>query len=215
MQHAHDLLSDLTLVHLKSLSFTDNWIGEKLSDDFFEFMKRHQYITQLDFSLNWLRDKGVVRLVNSINPNLEQLHLSCNDFHSEGMKAISTFALNSPNLSELDVSYNHLDCNSAEHIAHLIKDHGCVSNIKASSNQIGDKGAAIIAHALNENTNQFKLDLSDNGITNEGAKHFIEQASTKGVKRQFDLRHNRLNKEELRPIVQAKKESHPLIEVLY
>lgn len=215
VHHAHELLCALSQGHLKSLSFTDNWIGEGITSDFFEFMKKQHEITCLDFSVNWLRDKGIAKLMEAITPNLEQLQLSCNDFHADGMMAISGFVINSPYLSELDVSYNHLDAKSAEHIANMIKESECISSIKANSNQLRDGGAAIIAAALHQLEGELRLDLSDNEISNSGAKCLIDHAVTDGVTRQLDLRYNPINREELSQLIRTKQEQYPLFEVLY
>lgn len=215
MKNAQDLLCALSVNHLKSLSFTDNWIGEKISEDFFEFMKTQNQMKSLDFSLNWLRDKGIVKLIESISSDLEQLQLSCNDFHSDGMMAICNFVVNSPNLRELDISYNRLDCKSAEHIAKVIKENNRHISIKANSNQLGDGGAAIIADALVQKAKPINLDLSDNEISFLGAKCLIDGVSVDGVKSHIDLRNNFLNKDELSHIIRAKQEQYPLFEVLY
>lgn len=215
MSHAHDLLCALSVNHLKSLSFTDNWIGDKISEDFFEFLTTQQQMTSLDFSLNWLRDKGIVKLIESISSNLEQLQLSCNDFNSDGMMAISNFVVKSSSLAELDISYNRLDAKSAEYLAKVIKESHQITSIKANSNQLGDGGAAIIADALNQKLNPIRLDLSDNKISYAGAKCLIDCVSADGVKRHLDLRHNPLNKEDLHKIIRTKQQQYPLFEVLY
>lgn len=212
---AYELFRALSETHLKSLSFTDNWIGEKISSNFFEFMRKQQQITCLDFSVNWLRDNGIITLVESLSPCLEKLQLSCNDFHLDGMRAISVFVAKNPLLSELDISYNHLDAKSAEPIADVIKKSDGIASIKANSNQLGDRGAAIIADALNQNPKPIHLDLSDNDISDKGVTHLLDCAAIDGIRIQLDLRHNPINKIELGTMIQTRHNQYPLMEVLY
>ena len=213
--HAHELLSTLTETHLKSLSFTDNWIGEKISKDFFDCMKNQQEMTSLDLSLNWLRDKGIITLVESLNPSLDKLNLSCNDFHYDGMLAISHFVVNNPNLTELDISYNHLDAKSALPLANIIKTSESITSIKANSNQLGDEGSAIIADALSQNLRSIELDLSDNNISDKGVKRLLDCAGNNNVTIKLDLRHNPINKMGLGQMIQAKQGQYPLMEVVF
>jgi Ran GTPase-activating protein (RanGAP) involved in mRNA processing and transport len=213
--HAHNLLCSLTETHLKSLSFTDNWIGEKIPKDFFDSMKNQPEITSLDLSLNWLRDKGIITLVESLRPCLDRLNLSCNDFHFEGMRAISNFVVNNPHLLELDVSYNHIDAKSAESIAQIIKECNSIQSIKANSNQIGDEGAVIIADALHHNLKPIHLDLSDNGISDKGVKRLLDAASINNVTIKLDLKHNPINKIKLTQMIQAKQKDYSLMAVVF
>jgi Ran GTPase-activating protein (RanGAP) involved in mRNA processing and transport len=197
--HLIELFSALPGDKLTSISLTDNWIGEKISNDFFEFLTHQSALNHIDFSLNWLGDKGVIALLESIHKNLQQLQLSCNDFHLEGMKAIRQFILQCQHVSELDISYNRLDAKAAEQIASIISESDTISSIKANSNQMSDQGAELIADAMKPNTKLAFLDVSDNGITCQGAKHLIERAlATRQIKR-LDLRHNALNREDIKP----------------
>ena len=213
-EHMYELFSALPGKQLMSISFTDNWIGEKIPNNFFEFMLTQQSIQFLDFSLNWLGDSGIIKLVDSISHNVHRLQLSCDDFQVEGLIAIRHFILQCSQLSELDISYNNLDANSAKQIAGIIGESDCISSIKANSNQFGDKGAALIADALKYNDKMINLDVSDNGISNIGAKDLVKSVSKKAVMRQLDLRHNPINPDEIDQITRAMAESHPLIEVL-
>jgi len=213
-QHAHELFSALPENKLQSIGFTDNWIGENISNDFFDFMKKQKKITSLDFSLNWLGDKGIIKLLKSIGYSIEKLNLSCNDFHLDGMAAICNYAVNSPHLSDLDISYNFLDDKAAKKIAFIINKNKCIATIKINSNQIGDKGARLIAEALQHNVNPIQLDLSDNQISDEGARFLIESAFVDGTYRHLNLKFNPINKEKLSKIIRTKKEQYPLIEIL-
>lgn len=203
--HAHNLLNALTETRVKSLSFTDNWIGENIPKNYFSCMKDQQEMTELDFSLNWLRDKGIISLIESLNPCLKKLNLSCNDFHFEGMKAICHFTIKNTQLTELDISYNHVDANSVKILADIIKKNGSITSIKANSNQIGDEGAAVIANALSQVNRPILLDLSDNNISDKGVKHLLNCVSTNKTNIQLHLRHNPLNKIEPGHMIRTKK----------
>ena len=208
--NANNLFNELSKNHLKSFVFTDNWIGNKISSDFFDFLSIQQEIMHLDFSLNWLMDLGIANLMKSINTNIVKLNLSCNDFHSDGMMAISNFASNFPNLSELDVSYNHLDIASANYIAKLIKENNSIKSINVSSNVLTDGSAAIIAEALSQNTNAICLDVSDNKITNTGAKFLIESVIDGGVIRELNLKYNPIKQDQLRTLIQQITKKFPV-----
>lgn len=215
MNHAQGLFQALCATQLTCFSFTDNWIGEKLSDEFFVFLKQQKKLTQLDFSINWLRDKGIVKLMESLEPSLEELKLSCNDFHREGLMAISEFVSKSLRLKTLDISYNQLDSDCAQLIASMINASQGITSIKANSNRFGDKGAQIIAKALKQTNKPLHLDLSDNALSELGVKQVLDFASLDGVARQIDLRFNSINREALGQIILSHQQQFPLTEVFY
>lgn len=210
-QHAQCFLESLPLEKITALSFTDNWIGEKIPDSFFSFFQHMSHIVDVNFSLNWLRDKGVSLLVDALLPNLNILQLSCNDFNSVGMKAISDFVINCPTLSELDVSYNHLEGTSAQCLADAIKNCKNLIRIKANSNQIGDCGVDSISKALNHSSSLIHLDLSDNQITYDGAKKLVENNSC----RYLNLKHNPIDRDQMQRLTNKVNKSAPLRDIIF
>lgn len=210
LAHLIELFSVLPHKQLTSISLTDNWIGEKVSSEAFEFLTSQQELFSIDFSLNWLGDKGVCTLLDALNNNIHQLQLSCNDFQLEGMAAICHFTLQCHALHELDISYNRLDAASAKQIARIIHGSNSIKSIKANSNQLSDAGAALIVDAMQGSRQLEALDLSDNGISLMGAKNLIEGALKTGTVKHLDLRHNALNQSAIEHI----KDWHGIMDVL-
>lgn len=212
MSQAQTILSELAQMQLNSLSFTDNWIGEKIPSDFFDFMGHQEQINIVDFSVNWLRDKGVTQLVAVLNPSVKQLQLSCNDVDGEGVEAIADFVCSSPNFADLDMSYNHLNHKSASSIARMINDSS-MSTIKLNSNLLGDNGVKVIADALSHCDKAISVNLSDNQISLKGAKYLIKNVTSSGVRRHLDLRFNAVDYRELRPIIAKAYAVNPSLEI--
>jgi Ran GTPase-activating protein (RanGAP) involved in mRNA processing and transport len=186
---------------LTSISFTDNWIGGKLPDNYFEFFTTQKDISSICFSLNWLGDKGIAMFLESLRKNLRKLELSCNDFNLEGIIAIRNFVRECSLLSSLDISYNLINSKLAEHIAQIINESTSLALLKVNSNQIGDRGALFIADALKQNNTITALNISDNKISLLGAQYLIDCAINNGIIKQLDLRHNSLNPEEIKKII--------------
>ena len=215
LAQANSVLRDLSANHLRSLRFTDNWIGEKVPESFFECIRAQFEINNLDFSENWLRDRGVSQLVQFINPSLKKLHLSCNDFSLEGMKAICKFILDSHQLVELDVSYNHIDSKAASHISRMIHDSNSLNSLKINSNHLGDHGAFAIADALHQKPSTFNLDVSDNQISIEGAKYLINAFCSQATKKHINLKHNSFCNADLAVVINKGLQNNPFLEVDY
>jgi Ran GTPase-activating protein (RanGAP) involved in mRNA processing and transport len=186
---------------LTAISFTDNWIGAKLPDNYFEFFTTQKDIFSICFSLNWLGDKGITMFMRSLRKNLRTLELSCNDFYLEGMIAIRNFVRECNFLSLLDISYNLINAKLAEQIAYIINESTSLACLKANSNQLGDKGALLIADALIQNNTITTLNISDNKISLVGAQYLIDGAMKNGTLKQLDLRQNSLNPEEIKKII--------------
>ena len=198
--NCHALFDALSERQLTTMSFIDNWIGAKLPDNYFDAFKQQHEMSSIDFSLNWLGDKGISIFLNSLTKNIQKLQLSCNDFHLEGMINIRNFILQCRHLSELDISYNRINEKSAEQIAHIINESTSITCLKINNNEIGDKGASLIADTLNRTHTLATLDVSDNQISPSGAKDLIEKASKNSTITQLNLRHNSLNSEEMNQI---------------
>lgn len=198
-EHVSNLFSAFQGNNLTTISLTDNWIGERVSMDFFKFLNNQTTLQYLDFSLNWLGDQGMAALLESINKNILQLLVSCNDFHLVGMKAICHFISQCNQISDLDISYNRLDAKATEYIASIISKSDTISSIKANSNQIGDSGAMLIADAIKQNDTLTSLDVSDNKISWRAAKYLIESALATGKIKYLDLRHNGFHKKDILP----------------
>lgn len=200
--NCQNLFAALSGKKLTSISFTDNWIGAKLPDNYFDVFNEQHEISSIDFSLNWLGDKGISIFLNSLKKNIRKLELSCNDFYLEGMISIRKFILQCKELAELDISYNRINAQSAEQIAHLINESPSLVYLKINHNYIGDKGASSIAETLNRTSTLTKLDVSDNQISNKGARYLIEGAVKNNNIKQLDLRHNSLNPEDLNQLTE-------------
>lgn len=197
-EHISDLFSALQGNKLTTISLTENWIGGRVSADFFKFLNNQTALEYVDFSLNWLGDNGMSALLESINKNILQLLLSCNDFHLDGMKAICHFVLQCDQISELDISYNRLDTKATEYIASIINKSDTISSIKANSNQIGDHGALLLAEAIKKNDTLTSLNVSDNRISWKAATYLIESALAMGKINHLDLRHNRFHDKDIK-----------------
>ena len=195
--NCQNLLSALSGKQLKSLSFTDNWIGAKLPDNYFDIFNEQNEMNDINFSLNWLGDKGISIFLNALGKNIRKLELSCNDFYLDGMICIRDFIVKCKQLAELDISYNRISAKSAKQIAHIIHESPSLTCLKINNNHIGDQGASFIAETLNQTNTLTTLDISDNQISNKGAKSLIEQAGKNGGIEQLDLRHNSLNPREI------------------
>lgn len=198
--NCQDLFAALSGKQLTSISFTDNWIGANLPDNYFEVFNEQDEINSVNFSLNWLGDKGISIFLNSLKKNLHKLELSCNDFYLDGMISIRKFIPQCKNLSELDISYNRINAKSAEQIANIINESPSLAYLKINHNHIGDKGASFIAETLNRTNTLTSLDISDNQISDKGARCLIENAGKNCNIKQLDLRHNRLNQDEMNHI---------------
>lgn len=200
LEHLIDLFAVLSGKKLNSLCVTDNWMGEDCSDDLFAFLTRQHNLRSIDFSLNWLGDKGVISLLESLNTNLQQLQLSCNDFKLDGIAAICDFINQCKKLRQLDISYNRFDVRAAEKIAGFIKKNDSVVSLKINSNDIKDHGAMLIAEALKHNNKLESLDLSDNCISIDAARQLIVGGLENGAMKYLDLRHNELGQEKINNI---------------
>lgn len=200
--NCHNLLTALAGKQLTSMSFTDNWIGAKLPDNYFDIFNEQNDINALNFSLNWLGDKGISIFLNALGKSIRKLELSCNDFYLDGMICIRNFILRCKQLAELDISYNRISAKSAEQIAYIINDSSSLACLKINHNHIGDHGASFIAEALNRSNTLTSLDISDNQISNKGAKSLIEHAGQNNNIKQLDLRHNSLNPEEIQRLAE-------------
>lgn len=195
--NCHNLFTALSGKQLTSMSFTDNWIGAKLPDNYFDIFNEQHDMNSINFSLNWLGDKGISIFLNALGISIRKLELSCNDFHLDGMICIRNFILKCKHLAELDISYNRITSKSAEQIAHIIHDSPSLACLKINHNHIGDQGAAFIAETLGRTNTLTSLDISDNQISGKGARSLIDNAARNDNIKHLDLRHNSLNREEI------------------
>lgn len=198
--NCHNLFTALSGKQLTSMSFTDNWIGAQLPDNYFDIFNEQQDMHAINFSLNWLGDKGISIFLNALGKSIQKLELSCNDFYLEGMICIRNFILKCKQLAELDISYNRITAKSAEHIAHIIHESPSLACLKINHNHIGDQGAAFIAETLQRSKALTSLDISDNQISSKGARSLVDNAGKNGNIKHLDLRHNSLDSEEIRHI---------------
>lgn len=172
--HSFNIFNAISSLKIDTIDFTDNWIGENVDKSYFKFLNNLSGITSLDFSLNWLRDKGIMTLVNALNPNLKKLNLCCNDFSTEGVMGIYEYVKESSELKEIDISYNNLGSDASVYIANIIKECPSLEVINLNSNQLQDNGLLRIIDALKIRKEYLNIDLSDNGLSRQGMKTVFE-----------------------------------------
>lgn len=194
---------------LKTVKLVDNWIGDKISANFFSFLKNKK-IAVLDLSLNWLRDIGVMHLLDTLDARTEltELRLSCNDFGLSAMKALRHFVSRHPSLTALDISYNQLNGACVEEISTMISESHSLTYLNIRSNKIGDEGANYIAQALKSNNNLRHIDLSDNEILESGLSRLLQVAETHDKLENLILKYNHF-------IPTVLKANRPDLQVVY
>lgn len=177
---------------LTSLDLSNNWLemSDHTGTDFVHELEKHEKLSVLNFSIDWLHDVGVSLLAEHLNQNnIVSFDLSCNDFQLKGLAAISRYFQKHP-VKHINISYNLICENGAHYLANMIHRNEHLLTLNACSNSIDDRGVSYIANALAENNHLTELDLSDNKINLEGILSLIQIASQHQSLCKLNLAHN-------------------------
>ena len=107
-------------------------------------------IIYMNFSLNWIGNKGIENLANHIVQYnaLESLNLSMNIIKAEGAQILSQVLGKCNSLIHLDLGFNYLGNIGAESIANVLGQCYSLKSLYLNCNQIGDQGSKSIAKNL-------------------------------------------------------------------
>lgn len=163
---------------LTRLNLTKNGIGNKKegSHCIGRLLRRNKSIVELILSHNNLSSRNMKDIAEGIcdNTTIRSIDLSYNKISDKGvgrLMASLDSAQSSCLLSELDLTYNKIGALGAEHIATLLNlNNRYIKKLNLSLNSIGPQGAVFFRWALQYNHTLLDLNLSRNHILDEGAE---------------------------------------------
>ncbi|XP_030632712.1 NACHT, LRR and PYD domains-containing protein 12-like [Chanos chanos] len=138
-------------------------------------------LTELDLSINQLKDSGVKLLLAGLdNPQckLKVLRLSSCDLTEDSCESLAlALSSNASNLRELNLSDNKLQDSGVQLLLAEVKNPHCKLEILSLSNcDLTMESCAILASALSSNSSRLKeLDLNDNNLQDSGLKKLLPE----------------------------------------
>jgi len=141
------------------LNLQGNNIGSDYPKELGAVLVSHPSITDLNLSLNELKDAAMLGEIISSNTRLTSLDISKNLFEDEGAELVGKALKYNSSLTSLNLGGNGIGFSGVELIAEALKTNSSLTFLSIRENHIGE-GVGLICKGLKNNTTLTSLDLA-------------------------------------------------------